>query len=428
LSKKAKTLEDAGQYTAAADLYYQSILKNYSNTDALIGMNRTGKQVMSNYLGVFSKYVFDENYEKATYAYLDALAYQKKLKNVNIEIPISQTNEDKYHDAMNSFLDLKYNDGLKFIELEQFEEAEKCFNEVYKFDKNYKEVNELRNIAYLEPYYRKAEKYKDDKQYRKAYKAYNRILSRVGNYKDTQDNLNYVLKKGQISIAITNDKKGSYYTYSKSVKQYIVNNIIKINDPFIKIVDRDNIDDVIKEQELALSGMVNSDDQIDVGEISGVKYSVIVGVSSYNVNYRPLKKKSYYGYESYKEKYTDKESGKIKYRTKYKKTTYYIYTAYRKVSMTINYKIISLSTGEILGTDILQKSYESSVEYASYSGSSSNLYPSYDGKVNTSYSAHNNLKRKFKANKNLASADELRNIIFKNGSKEISNSIVKKFK
>jgi len=428
LSKKGKILEDAGQYTAAADLYYQSILKKNTNTDALIGMNRTGKQVLNKYLEVFSKYVFEENYEKATYAYMDALAYQKKLKGVNIDIPISQANEDKYKDARTSYLSQKYDEGLKFIELERFPDAEKCFNEVYKFDQNFKDVNELRNIAYLEPYYRKAEKYKDDKEYRKAYDAYNRILSRVGNYKDTKEHLNYVLKKGQIGIAITNDKKSRYYDFSKTVKQYVLNDIIKIRDPFVKIVDRDNIDEVIKEQELALSGMVNSDDQLEVGEISGVKYSVIIDVSSYGVDYRPLKKTAKKGYESYKVKYKDSETGKTYYKTKYKKITYYIYTSYRKVSMTINYKILSLSTGEILGTDIIRKAYESDVEYAIYDGSYSKLYPSYDGKVNTSYSAHNNLKRKFTANKTLASVDELRALIYKNSSSTISNSIINKFK
>ncbi len=428
LSKKGKILEDAGQYTAAADLYYQSILKKSTNTDALIGMNRTGKLVMNKYLEVFSKYVFEENYEKATYAYLNAVAYQKKLKGVNIDIPISQANEDKYKDAKASYLSQKYDEGLKFIELERFPDAEKCFNEVYKFDQNFKDVSELRNIAYLEPYYRKAEKYKDDKEYRKAYDAYNRILSRVGNYKDTKEHLNYVLKKGQIGIAITNDKKSRYYDFSKTLKQYIINDIIKIRDPFIKLVDRDNIDEVIKEQELALSGMVNSDDQLDVGEISGVKYSVIIDVSSYGVDYRPLKRTAKKGYESYQVKYKDSETGKTYYKTKYKKITYYISTAYRKVSMTINYKIISLSTGEILGTDIIRKAFESDVEYATYNGSYSKLYPSYDGKVNTSYSAHNSLKSKFKANRKLASVEELRGYIYNNSSSEISNSIINKFR
>jgi hypothetical protein len=237
-----------------------------------------------------------------------------------------------------------------------------------------------------------------------------------------------VLKKGQIGIAITNDKKSRYYDFSKTVKQYVLNDIIKIRDPFVKIVDRDNIDEVIKEQELALSGMVNSDDQLEVGEISGVKYSVIIDVSSYGVDYRPLKKTAKKGYESYKVKYKDSETGKTYYKTKYKKITYYIYTSYRKVSMTINYKILSLSTGEILGTDIIRKAYESDVEYAIYDGSYSKLYPSYDGKVNTSYSAHNNLKRKFTANKKLASVDELRALIYKNSSSTISNSIINKFK
>lgn len=428
LSKKASKLEDAGQYAAAADMYYQSIVKNPRNTDALIGMNRTGKRVMSDYLREFSKYAMAEDYKRATYAYMDALAYQKKIKGINVDLKIPPSNEDKFEEVKTAYISAQYEDGLKNIALEEFNKAEKNFNEVYKFNQNYKDVAELRNIAYLEPYYRKAEKLKDEKQYRDAYNIYSKILQRVGNYKDTRDHRDYVLKKGQIPIALSSAHSGRYSGYAQSVKQYVLNGIIAIGDPFIKIVDRDDIDKVLQEQELALSGMVNSTDQVEIGEIAGAKYAVIIDVPTFGIDERPLRKKAYQGFEQYQEKYFDKEAEKTKYRTLYRKVTYYVYSSFRKVSMSISYKIVSLSTGEIVATEIITKAYESQVLYATYSGKKSSLYPGNDGHVNTNRSDYQNLQNLFRGNRILASREALTTEIYKSAGSDIADKVVNEFR
>jgi len=428
LSKKGVKLEAAGQYTAAADMYYQSIQKNPRNTDALIGMNRTGNRVMGDYLRDFSKYAMSEDYKRATYAYMDALAYQKKIKAVNVDLKIPPSSEDKFEEVKKAYISSQYEDGLKNIALEEFTKAEKNFNEVYKFNQNYKDVSELRNIAYLEPYYRKAEKLKDEKQYRDAYNIYDKILQRVGNYKDTRDHRDYVLKKGEVPIALSSVQTGRYRSYAKSVKQYVLNGIIAINDPFIKIVDRENIDKVLQEQELVLSGMTKSDNQVEIGEIEGAKYAVIFDVPIYGIEERPMRRKAYQGFEQFQEKYLKEETGKYAYRTKYRKTTYYVYSSFRKASMSVSYKIISLSTGAILGTDIITRAFESEVLYATYSGKKSYLYPSNDGHVNTSRSDYRELQRLFKGNRILASRESLTNEIYKSAGRDVAQKIVNRFK
>lgn len=428
LSKKATKMDQAGQYVAAADLYYQSIRKNPNNTDALIGMNRAGTKVLNDYLRDFSKSALDENYKEAVYKYLDALDYQKKIRDVNVDLKIAPNYERKFEEAKQEYIKQEYNEGLKQMGIEHFTDAEKSFNEVYKFDKNYKDVAELRNIAYLEPYYRKAEKLKDEKEYREAYNIYNKILSRVGNYKETKAHLNYVLKKGQITVALASTKDSPFSVYSKNIKQFTLNAIMKEHDPFIKIVDRDDIDKVLKEQEIALSGLAKTEGQVEVGELSSARYIVIFDVTTYDVDEQPLRKKSFRGFESFSEKYYDKTAEKYRYRTKYKPVTYYVYSAYRKVSVTTSYKIVSLSTGEVMSTDIVNKSYESIVKYAEYSGKKSALYPNKEGSVNTSNSAYRELQNLLKGNRKLASKGELTNEIYKVSGNVISQRILNTFR
>jgi tetratricopeptide (TPR) repeat protein len=427
LSKKGAKLEEAGQYVAAADMYYQSIKKNSRNVNALVGMKRTGQRVLNEFLQKFSKHALMEDYKSATYDYLDALDYQQKIRRVNVDLKIDPKYEAKFEEVKLAYISSVYEQGLKFIAIEEFGKAEKNFNEVYKFDQNYKDVAELRNIAFLEPIYRKAERLKDEKEYRAAYNIYVKILDRVGNYKETKEHKAYVLKKGQIPITLSSVKSGRYHSYAKSFKQYVLSAIMRINDPFIRIVDRDDIDKVLQEQELALSGRVNENQQVDVGEIAGAKYAVVFDVPSYSVEERPLRKQKKPAFESYVEKYYDEESGKAKYRTLYRKKTYTVYSAYRKVSMSASYKIISLSTGDVLGTDIITKAFESEVLYATYSGKKSRLYPSNEGHVSTSRAEYNRLQQLFRGNRNLASREVLTSEIYKEASDVVAKKIVNKF-
>ncbi|RUA30563.1 MAG: hypothetical protein DSY76_02430, partial [Bacteroidetes bacterium] len=420
-------LEEVGQYTSAAEMYYQAVQKNARNTDAIIAMNRVGKRVLADYLQEFSKYALSEDYKRATYAYLEAVAYRDKIKGINIDLKIPPKDEDRFAEVKQAYIEEEYEKGLKNISLEQFSQAEAHFNEVYKFDPNYKDVAELRNIAFLEPIYRKAEKLKDAKQYRQAYNIYEKILKRVGDYKETRAHRDYVLQKGQIPIAFSSVKNTTYEIFAKNIKQYVVSYIVKINDPFIRIVDREDIDKVLQEQKLALSGRVNKDQQVELGEIVGAKYAVIFDVTSYDVDYSPLRKIKKKGFEAYQEKYYDKALDKYQYRTLYRKKYYYVYSAYNKVNMTISYKILSLTTGEVIATDIVRKEAESSVYYATYSGKKSALHPSNDGHVNTSTSDYYQLQHLLKANRKLKSRETLTNEIYQRASSLIANRIVSKF-
>ncbi len=423
LAKKAVLLEQAGEYTAASELFYQSIQRNPRNTDAIIGIKRTGNKVLTDKLKKFSQLSIQENYEDATYAYLDANKYVDYIKNVNVILEIPENYQEKYTEVLNQFLTNKYEKGLKMIGIENFTEAEKCFNEIYKFDKNFKDVAELRNIAYLEPYYRKADKLKKDKEYRKAYNAYSRILSRVGNYKDTKKSMEYVLAKGRMYITLSSVPKKRYSQYSNGIKQNVINTIINANDPFIRVVERDDLDKVIKEQELALGGLSNSD--VEVGEIAGAQYNVVIDVTTYSVSSNPLKKEHIKGLESYREKYKDSE-GKSHYRTKYKDVYYYEYRASRSLMMAVSYKIISMSTSEIIATNIIKKNFESNVHYVTYSGNSKQLYPSRD--KNGNRRSNSNLQRLLKAPRNLKSVGVMIENFNDYSAQIIANNVISKLK
>lgn len=426
LAKKAKALEDGQQHLAASELYFQSIRKKPTNVDALAGMKRTGTKVLNDYISKFNKAKLDEDYKTATYTYLDAEAYQKRIKTVKVDLIIPEFTTQDYEMVREAYLNKTYEEGLNLIEEEQFSQAERKFNEVHKFDSNFKDVKELRNIAYLEPLYRKAESLKNNQEYRKAYEAYGKVLARVPNYKDTKKNRSYVLEKGRINVVVLESKKRTKYSLAtQTLRSYTINAIINMKDPFIKVVDRENMDKIIKEQELSVSGLVSEKEALEVGELSGAQYAISIETTNFSYKENPVKRTANRGHEQYREKHTNKETGQVYYKTKYRAATYYRHMGNRETGITAHFKLLSLKTGEILSSQIVEKAERTAVDYITYKGNINQLYPTKDGKVNTSKAAHDQLVALSQGNKQLTTKENLTKQLYQSASQELNSLVFK---
>lgn len=428
LAKKGKKMEDANEYQMASEFYFQAVKKNTKNIDAIAGIRRTGSLVLNDYLNKFSKEKLNGNYKAATYLFLDALAYQKKIKTINVDLPISDFQKDDFEIVKEEYLNQEYEKGLKFIENDEFRKAEHSFNEIYKFDKDFKDIKELRDIAYLEPYYRKAEEFKNNQAYRKAYNNYQKILKRVPNYKDSKENCLYVLKKGRINLVLLTSKKNkSFSVYTNNIKGYTESAIIDQNDPFIKLVDRENMGSLLKEQELSISGLVNTNTAVEIGDITGAQYALVIEVTNYIFEETPINKTSYKGFEKYTKKIYNKETQTTSYKTKYKPVNYYIHNGSKTVTITTHYKLLSLKTGEIIKSKILNNTKKDNIRYLTYSGDVKKLYGYDNGKVNTSYDKHNQLIELSRRRQNLRTKAFLTNDLYKSISGKITNIIIDEF-
>jgi len=151
--KKGVKLQESGMHTEAADAFYASLLRNRDNTDAKIGMKKSGQQVLSRKLEEFSKFKTLEEKKKAVYSYIAALQYKEKIQKVGVTLEIPPFYTSDYEIVTQSYLADLYEAGIGLLEDGKFEEAEVNFKEIGNFDSNYKDANNLEDIAYLEPLY-----------------------------------------------------------------------------------------------------------------------------------------------------------------------------------------------------------------------------------------------------------------------------------
>ncbi len=101
------------------------------------------------------------------------------------------------------------------------------------------------------------------------------------------------------------------------------------------ILEREKLKDILKEQELQLSGIVNPDDAVSVGKIAGAKYIVVGNITGASVSRNIVKKE--------KEVETKKKNKK----KKEKKKIVYFETIWQ-ANVNLSARLIDIETGKVI--------------------------------------------------------------------------------
>ena len=252
-------------------------------------MKTSGQRVVNHYLDEFFKSKNFQKVKEAVYLYRSAILFQKKVEKykIHIEIPSHYTRD--YNMLLDRYLDDIYTKALNLLSEEKFNEAELLFKEVSLLKPSYRDVDDLQNVATFEPKYRSAVSFLEIEKFRAAYYEFNKIPD---SYKDTKALQKIALEAGLLTIGLmsfenaTNQKGGE-----ASVSAHISDKMIKLNNPFIKLVDRTHTQTLINEQIMGLSGQTTDNTAVNAGELIGVKAILTGKLISFSKTKNLLKKK-----------------------------------------------------------------------------------------------------------------------------------------
>ncbi len=426
LSKKAVKLEEAGLYSDAALFYYNSLLKNRNNVDARIGLTKMGQRMLNNKVDEFTKTKAMGETKEAVYSYLEAMAYHDKVERLGIDLTYPRYITDDYEDVKAAYIKELYNESNELMADKKFNQATILLKEIEQLEPGYKDVSELKNTAVNEPLYIAAVQHFDGGRYRLAYYEFDEIYRVDPNYKDVAVLRDECLDLGKFPVAIGEFKNSSSQRgVNDRLTAFVITELSAINDPFLKIVERDNLELILEEQRMSLSGIVDEGTAVEVGNLLGAKAIITGTVISYNERKGRLKVSDKKGFESYSVKLYNKEEDKHYYQTRYKPVTYKEYYNANEVSISFQYKAISLETGEVLFSDIAEKKISDDVYYASYEGEATNLFPANDDGVITSRADKNRLLGMLRAERTLKTVDQLANNAYSSIASDLASELTK---
>ncbi len=212
-----------------------------------------------------------------------------------------------------------------------------------------------------------------------AAKEFKKALSFVAEYKDASDRYAVSRKAGIKRIAVfpfedLSGKRKRYGAVEELVVDQMVTSIMKDQSAteFLELISRNQLDRVISEQKLGLSGMVNEESAMEVGAILGV-HEIITGKIT-QIIYSPVQTVHRDYKEANKivvktEKYKDK-AGKTKTRKVYADVEARVrhYTRSTKAVIKGSYKIVDVRTAKLVKSEAFEGKADFSTEWVTFKG------------------------------------------------------------
>jgi len=429
MTKKATTLEQSGMYQEASQYYLSALQRKSTNVDAAMGLKRTGQMVMDDYLADYFKVHNLNKAKDAVYTHKKASSWKASCAVYKVVLDIPDYYQDYYDADLALYLEGLYDQAISLLDKEDFDASALVFDEILSFDSNYKDVRELKSYARLEPVYRKGQAALDAKKFRKAYYLFQKTIS----YKDSEELQAHALKEAQYPLAMLPFENATTVSNAeKALESQFLHHFINNKNPFIKIIDRSHIETILQEQELGLSGLVDAQSAAQAGDLFGAKALLTGKLVALDIQGTRIKAERKKGWESYKQKKYNAQTKEYDTITKYKKVYYKEHYGFNSVNLTLEYKLISTETGEIIATNLFTDKRQDEVRYITYDGNKSKLYAgSWEQKdVNKSsdaiYDGYQDRKRitnLLKASKSMKSVEDLKTLALRKVSEKAVSEI-----
>ena len=424
-SKKGYKLDQAGLYAEAADMYLQSLQRSNKNVDAKIGLKKTGQMVVNDRLSQFFRSTSMESPKSNSVdAFLKAQAFADRAQMLGVSLEIPDHYKSEFATVKGEYLVELYTQGQELMAKQDFKGAEVLFSRIAQLEPGYKDASSLQSIAYLEPLYRSGKEALSAGRYRKAYEDLDKVVAKDPAYKDATGLKAEAVSKGQYSIAVLpfSSAVRSKETVAR-VQAYAITALTEVNDPFLKVVDRENIERILQEQRLGLSGVVDEQTAVNAGKLMGAQ-SVLMGtVMEYREEPGTLRKSTKEGFESYRVREVDPVTNEQRYVTKYRPVKYQEYFQENKVFLSFSYKLVSLETGEVLLSKVVEQNAGAHIYYVNYEGNKEDLLPMRNGLVDTNDRARRDLQGLLSASREMKPMSAIGNEVMRNSCSGMAGAL-----
>jgi curli biogenesis system outer membrane secretion channel CsgG len=167
--------------------------------------------------------------------------------------------------------------------------------------------------------------------------------------------------------------------------------------------------------------MVNEQTAVEVGKLVGAQIMLTGTVLKFEEKKGLVDSEKRTAYQSYLEKQVS--NGQEINITKYKPVPYRYYYGKSHATMDFQLKIVSLKTGELLKTKMINKKMEDEVRYATADVSRDYLYPGENGSVYTAADQVQPFRNLFVARRDLKSTSDLTTDAYKQTAKEVATDV-----
>ncbi|HMC97283.1 MAG TPA: hypothetical protein VKG92_06510, partial [Flavobacteriales bacterium] len=372
--RQAREFELAGLWSNAMDTYLSLPAKQAENASVIISLTRVGQHVLDDTLALFRKQVLGGERDAALLSYAGAVRVQQKLaeRHVKLAIPefdradaerLQQEQAREQGEAERELKQSLYDEGSQALADQKYGDAERAFDRICQLDKTYRDACAMRLNAQAEGLYQQGVELQRQEHWCTAYRHFLEASKKVPEYRDTRSRMAQCRALGDLSLLVmplNGDETTADITDWLHAR--ILTRIIARQDPFLSVVDREELDVLMAEHRFCMSGLVESSCAIQAGEFKGADQVMIVNVKDLEEEDAGEDHWVRDGYEWYVtthdvvDHYWRGPQGAIPIYRKEKvdhkdPVTYEEYQQERSVRLRLDFKVITVSTGTIVLTD-----------------------------------------------------------------------------
>ncbi len=271
---------------------------------------------------------------------------------------------------MEQALSERYKEGSLLLMHESFNDAATALGDVYQANPNFKDVKVLYTEARNEPVYRQAMVDLDKGRCRTAYFDFSRIIEDAVVYKKSKTLREQALKCAEYPVAVYSRPINHYTADALQFENTLIGSLVDQQNIFLKVFNLSTINSRME------SSLVNSAGKMDsrllqlLYDENGIKAVLYLDYDNYEKKSGELQKESKTGYERV---VTKNDLGETKIYDRQVK--YNEYSQENRIALSVAYKLVSTTTGEILLSNTYSDSRKDQISYATYGGNKDQLYP-----------------------------------------------------
>ncbi|MFN4298751.1 MAG: hypothetical protein ACK4EX_03360 [Thermaurantimonas sp.] len=429
--KYGRKLESAGLIAEAVNNYMEALRRNPSNIEAQIALSNAGKIYLEQILSEFYVAHTGGDHERAVMRYQSAMRLDRDMKNLGVNSSISDHYRQMYLQSERIFVQKVVERAEDLLAEEKFEEAEAELNKLNELNIRNEELNNLKSLTRAEPRYRNAMRAYNEGKFRTAYYGFKEVESIRSGYKDAKRMMDLSLEKALFVIAIMPvETSVNLNEYDQQIVNAIINQILRSNNPFVKVVDRRRTETLMRERNLTLLNAMRT--SRETGELLGANALLFCKITDWRTKEGPLQREVRPGYLGREIKIRNQEGVEV-VTVEYSKVQYTVFSRENEVRCSFSYQLVSAETGEVLVSDVIETRQSDRVEYAVYQGDTRLLYPGTwqsinkphpSDRIDNSPRAKRELDQLLRARQTVADLSTLQERLLQNISSRVANSIL----
>lgn len=351
--EEAQKLESAGLHLEALEKYAALYQSDPSNIDAQIGAKKEAGFIL-NQKAAHAKTLLASGQFDASLNLLnevDDLLFTYQWLNLEKPMLLDMTRAEAKQ-AKGEWL---YTSAQTAVLNEQYESAATYLSQLDRVRPGMQEAQYLRLMMEIVPNYKKGVKAMELGLYREAHGYFKAVTDVDTDYKDALQRLKDCQEKAAFTIAfVAKPSSDGHDQVESTLAAEIKKSVVQLQDPLIRLVDRDHLEEIIAEQQQMMEAGFSEASAVEAGKLLGAEY-VIIGEL---VNYK----------ETTGRRSAFERKGWLGAHIRSPKVKYMEYRQKRTLEGGFRYQLMNAETGEVIAAGNIPFCVDDEVHFARFDG------------------------------------------------------------